>query len=170
MKRLFAALLALCLLFSAALAEELNWEEYEEEVGRTGRTEQVKVPDKGTVKFWMPKTLKATDVKKIKADVRPAAAYKSKKGFAATITVMNVTSLEDYTNELKAAGADYFNNMKINGIDCVGCENEQSDMEMLLVPVDETTVLVYQLSPLDTEDEDWDEMKGYIIASIRFDK
>jgi len=168
MKKLIAALLALCLLFSAALAEELLWEDYKEEVAGEGKTEKVKIPDVITFKFWLPKTMKSTDAKKVKADVVPAAAYKAKKGDSTlTITVLEVNSLEEYVSGLETAGAEFFTNLKINGVDCVSCENAERNEEILIMPVEDKKVLVFTFAPLDSDDEDWDEAKDYIIASIR---
>ena len=57
-------------------------------------------------------------------------------------------------------------NVTINGIDCVACENEAKNCDILIVPITDTSVLVYNFMPLNGDDG-WDATKVAIISSIQ---
>ncbi len=189
MKKLFALMLALCLLCSFALAEddgyddeydygyndeyeedevqELTWEDVtSEEIEAAGTFQQITVADTNLV-YWIPVNMAAVDVNKIKAEVPPAAAFATIDGlYTISVFALNITSLQEYLTSLEAGGAEYFENLRVNGIDCVNCENEDADIQILIVPVNDTTVLVYNFSPIQGEDG-WIELKDIVAASVR---
>ena len=172
MKKLFALMLALCLLCSFALAEEetpvLNWADYSNnESVASGSFQQVTFPDIVTLLYWVPGNMAAFDVNLIQADIPPVAAFATEDGnYTISVFALNITSLEAYLTELQSKGTDKFRNVTVNGIDCVSCENEETSIDILVVPITETQVLVYNFTPLNGDD-DWDATKAVIVASIQ---
>ena len=170
MKKLFVLMLALCLMCSVALAEEapaLNWADYQEKYESEGSFQQIEIPEIVTMLYWIPNDMAAFDASLIKADIPPVAVFASAAGNR-TISVfaLNITGLEEYLTGLQGAGASNFNNITVNGIDCIGAENEESSIDICIVPITETMVLVYNFTPLNGDDE-WDEIKTAIVASVQ---
>ena len=171
MKKLFALALALCLLCSFALAEEeiptLNWSDVEDQVKEAGSFQQVTFPDVATLLYWVPNNMAAADVSQIPEDVPPVAAFATADGnYLLRVYALNTTGLEDYLNLLQGQGAANFKNVTVNGIDCVGCENEANNFDILIVPVTETQVLAYVFTPLNGDDG-WDETKVAMVSSVQ---
>ena len=172
MKKLFALLLALCLLCSFALAEEeipvLNWSETtNDQIEASGSFQKIEFPDVATLLYWVPNNMAAMDVSTIEADIPPAAAFTTAdENYTISVFALNTTGLEDYLTILQNNGADKFRNITVNGIDCVSCENEEASIDILVVPITETQVLVYNFTPLNGDD-DWDATKAVIVASIQ---
>ncbi len=171
MKKLLAVALSLCLLCSFALAEEeiptLNWADVEDQTKESGSFQQIAIPDVATLLYWVPNNMTAFDVNQIQAENPPVAVFATADGSnTLSVFALNITSLEDYLNGLSANGAANLKNITINGIDCVACENEGQSSDILIVPVTDTMVLVYNCTPLNG-DEDWDATKVVIISSIQ---
>ena len=177
MKKLFTLTLALCLLFTFALAEdpdsgenqvqELNWEDVvREDIEAAGTAEQITVAGV-TLLYWIPGDMAPADVSGIRAEDPPAAVYSTEDGeYAISLFSLNVTSLEEYLSGLEAGGAEYFENLRLNGLDCVGCENQDENVQILIVPVDETTLLEFRFTPFIGE-AGWIEIKDLVAASVR---
>ncbi len=170
MKKLFALALTLCLLCSFALAEEvptLNWADVEDQVKESGSFQQVAFPDVATLLYWVPNNMAAFDVSQTPDAIPPVAAFATEDGnYILRVFALNITSLEEFLNSLSADGAANFNNVTINGIDCVACENESQNSDILIVPITDTSVLVYNCTPLNGDDG-WDATKTVIISSIQ---
>ena len=177
MKKLFTLTLALCLLFTFALAEdpdsgenevqELNWEDVvREDIEAAGTAEQITVAGV-TLLYWIPGDMAPADVSGIRAEDPPAAVYSTEDGeYAISLFSLNVTSLEEYLSGLEAGGAEYFENLRLNGLDCVGCENQDENVQILIVPVDGTTLLEFRFTPFIGE-AGWIEIKDLVAASVR---
>ena len=171
MKKLFALALALCLLCSFALAEEeiptLNWSDVEDQVKEAGSFQQVTFPDVATLLYWVPSNMAAADVSQFPDEVPPVAAFTTEDGnYTLRVYALNTTGLEDYLNLLQGQGAANFKNVTVNGIDCVGCENEANNFDILIVPITETQVLAYVFTPLNGDDG-WDETKVAMVSSVQ---
>ena len=169
MKKLFAIVLALCLLASCALADgpeaELNWADYDTEENQSlGQTQVLTIPDICSLYFWVPTSVMNTvDV----SSLGGAAGYQTDDGvYSLFVSVLNVTSLEDYLTQQQANGTDNFHYVTTNGIDCVSGENEANGVDLLVIPVTETMVAVFAFTPLHG-DETWDHYKAVMVASIR---
>ena len=76
--------------------------------------------------------------------------------------------LEAYAAGLKEAGADVDNAKLVitNGLQIVGIENPAEGIDMILLPVNDSTILLFACTPLNG-DEEWDQVKAYIASSIR---
>ena len=179
MKKLFVLLLALCLLCSAAMAEEnavyeLSWENSLSEqpnLETNGTTQSITIPEVATFLYWIPNDLSAVDVSTIQEEIPPVAAFGAAEGekvYTVSVFALNIPSLEAYAAALKDQGADIDNakTLSINGLQAVAVECEPENIDMLLVPVSDTMILLYAFTPLNG-DEDWDQVKAYIVSSIR---
>lgn len=175
MKKLLALLLALCLLCAFALAEEdedsgpleLNWEDVvREDIEAAGTAEQITVAGV-TLLYWIPGDMPPADVSGSRAEIPPAAVYSTEDGeYAISLFSLNVTSPEEYLSGLEAAGVEYFENLRLNGLDCVGCENQDENVQILIVPIDGTTLLEFRFTPFIGE-AGWIEIKDLVAASVR---
>ena len=75
--------------------------------------------------------------------------------------------MEEYATLMESEGGGTgFRNVTINGVDCIAYEVVDSDVESLIYPITETTILSFNCTPLNGDD-DWDAMKGVILASIQ---
>lgn len=172
MKKLFALMLALCLMLGctamAEVAAELTWDAALEE---NGTTQQISLGENATILYWIPNDLPAIDVAQVEAEVPLMAAFGAdSNGVSYTVSVyaLEVESLEAYVAAQQGVGADVDNAKLVltNGIQVIGMENKTSNMEMCIVPVTDTMILVFAFTPCDGDDT-WDEVKGYIVSSIR---
>lgn len=171
MKKLFAVMLALCLLGSFALAEEtaeISWDQVaNDSIMENGAFQQVSIPDVCNIVYFVPNVMSAVDVSTIQADVPPAAAYQTEDGkYTLSVYALNITGLEAYLTSLQENGTESFKNVKVNGIDCVAAEHKANGLDILIVPVTETMVLSFVYTPLEGDDE-WDQMKAVMVASIQ---
>ena len=171
MKKLFVLILVVCLLGSAAMAEEtvpeLNWSDFQEKYENLGSFQQIEIPDSVTMKYWIPQNMAAFDVSLIQADIPPVAAFATADGeYTAAVSVLDITSLEDYAVSLENNGTGNFRNLILNGFDAIGAENEADGIDILIIPVTDTQVLVYYFTPLNGDDG-WDSTKTVIVASIQ---
>ena len=172
MKKVFLMVLCLCMMCTAAFAEEtieLNWEDYAEAEAQ-GEFQQLEIPDVGTVLFWIPSVLNATDPSVVEGPFQPTALYVSEDdNYGVAIFLNEIGSLEDYAKlmETEGGGAN-FRNVMINGVSCVGYEiaDAETDMECLLYPVTDNVIATFTCTPLNGDD-DWDATKGVIFASIQ---
>ena len=172
MKKVFLMALCLCLLCTAALAEEtieLNWEDFAEAEAQGG-FQRLEIPDAGTVLFWIPSVLNETDPSVVEGSFQPTALYVSEDdnyGVAIFLNDIGSASLEDYAKlmETEGGGAN-FRNVMINGTSCIGYEVEEDDMECLVYPVTDNVIATFTCTPLNGDD-DWEATKGVIFASIQ---
>ena len=178
MKKLLAVALSLCLLCSFALAEEtpeLSWENSLSEnpnLEANGSTQQIAVDGVGNILYWIPNNLSAIDVSTIEAEIPPIAAFGADNegtSYSVSVYALTVTGgLEAYAAGLKEAGADVDNAKLVitNGLQIVGIENPAEGIDMILLPVNDSTILLFACTPLNG-DEEWDQVKAYIASSIR---
>jgi hypothetical protein len=178
MKKLLAVALSLCLLCSFALAEEtpeLSWENSLSEnpnLEANGSTQQISVDGVGNILYWVPNNLPASDVSTIEAELPPIAAFGADNegnSYSVSVFALTVTGgLEAYAAAQKEAGADVDNAKLIipNGLQIIGMENPVAGIDMILLPVNDSTILLFTFTPLNG-DEEWDEVKTYIASSIR---
>ncbi len=170
MKKLFALILALGLLFSFAMAEEevaaeLSWDNVSEETKAAGAFQKVAFQDPAvTLIYWVPANMAAQDVSAL-ADQGVVAAFTTEdEEYAITVSALNVTSLEEYATGLGIAESAKL--VMVNGLQTIAAEVEDQDIDMLIVPVTETLILVYSFTPLNG-DEGWDAVKAAIVSSIQ---
>lgn len=181
MKKLFALMLALCLLCSCcAFAEEeaedeaieLTWESVmaeKPELAEMGQFQQIAIPDVATFIYWIPQNLSQAAVEVPEGQIAPAAYFATEDGnYTVSVFVLNITGLEEFAAQMQSEGADIDNarNMTVNGIQAVAIENAAADRDILLVPVTDTMVMLFWMTPLNG-DEGWDAVKSVIVASLQ---
>ena len=179
MKKLFALALALCLLCSFALAEEetpeLSWENslsQNPNLEANGSTQQITIDGVGNILYWVPNNLTALDPETIEGDLKPVAAFGADadgNSYSMSVFALNLTEgLEAYANAQKEVGADIDNAKLVitNGLQIIGIENPVAGMDMIILPVNDSMILLFTFTPLNGDDE-WDEVKAYIASSIR---
>ena len=173
MKKIALLLLCLCLVCSAAYAEEevlvLNWEEIgTEDVLAAGSFQQIDIPDLPSVMFWLPSTMVPVDVSVIEGNFKPDALYATEdQSNSIAVFVMQISSLQEFAALMESeGGGSNFRNVKINGVDCFCYEVESSSLDCMVYPVSDTVVVTLNCSPLDG-DENFDILKGIIFASLQ---
>ena len=172
MKKAILMIVCLCMMCSAAFAEEtieLNWEQIgTEEVAAQGEFQALEIPDMCTVNFWIPSVLNAVDTSVIEGPFKPTALYTSEDDtYGVAVFLNEIGSLEEYVSLMETqAGGSNFRNVTVNGVDCIGYEVAENDMECLIYPVTENIIVTFSCTPLNG-DEDWDLTKGAIFASIQ---
>ena len=171
MKKALVLILSLCLMCSAAFAGEtivLNWDETAtEEVAGQGEFQQIEIPDVAKVSYWIPSVMKAEE-DGVEGEFLQAATYTTEdNNYRVTVIAFQVNSMEQYAADMKDSSiGSNFVNLTINGVDCIGFEMEEYDIETLMYPVTDNVVLSVNCIPLNG-DEDWDAVKQAIFASIR---
>ena len=172
MKKVFALLVCLMLLCSVSLAEEtveLNWTDFDsEEIQGIGSFQQIEIPGQPAIVYWIPSVMASVDVSAMEGPFKPTVLYATEdQEYSVMIFSFEVAGLEEYAAMMESeGGGSNFNNLKINGVDCISYEVADSNMECLIYPVSENIILSFSLLPMDGDD-DWDATKAVIIASIQ---
>jgi len=172
MKKLLLVIMSLCLACSMAFAEtavELNWADVgTEDVQKLGEFQQIEIPDLPTIYFWIPSGMSSVDVSFMEGNFKPTALYSTEdQKYSVVIFVSEISSLEEYVTLMETeGGGTTFTNLTVNGVDCIGYEVPDSDLESLIYPVTENVIISFNFTPLNG-DEEWDATKGVIIASIQ---
>lgn len=171
MKKMFLLLVCLCLLGTAAFAEApaLNWADLAaEEVAEMGQFQQLELTGLPTIAFWIPSNMSVTDVGEIEGPFQPTALFATDDGnYAVAVFVAEVTSIDEYVTMMETqGGGSAFVQLTVNGVDCVGYEVAEANMECLIYPVSENVILTFSCTPANG-DEEWDATKGVIFTSIQ---
>lgn len=170
MKKLFAAILALCMLFSVALAEtvSLNWADFLP-VLEAGNVEGDFVTfDEVAVKMWLPSGLNAVELTDEDRE-QGYIAYFTSDDESATVSVVyvdvNGMSLEDYTAHLTEYGATEIEAGTVNGLDCVSYKNTENDSLSLAFSTEAGYILEVTCAP--ASEEGAELVWGAVAASIQ---
>jgi hypothetical protein len=176
MKKLALLLLCLCLVCSAAYAEDavivLNWEEVgTEDVLAAGSFQQIDIPGLPSVLFWIPSTMAPVDVSVIEGNFKPDALYATEdQSNSMAVFVMQISSLKEFAALMESeGGGSNFHDVKINGVDCFCYTVESAGLDCMVYPVSDTVVVTLNCSPLNG-DENFDAIKGVIFASLQLAK
>ena len=175
MKKLFALMLALCLMLgTSAMAEatvELNWQDALAEnpnLEENGTYQQLTFEGTDTkLIYWVPNDLPALDVSSV--DENALAAFGAEDN--GQVYYMAVYALavnwQDYIADQQTKGADIekANLVVTNGIQVVSLENPAADIDYAIAPATDNLTIVFAFYPLNNEV--WDQVKGYIVTSIQ---
>ena len=128
MKKIFALMLALCLMLGCtALAEnETNWEDFAPTLEAYGVTGQFVTFDEIAVKVFIYDGMNAqelTDEDREKGYIGYFAAEDGSSAIAVQYVNMNGMSLEDYAAQLTEAGATEVELGTVNGLPCINYVN-----------------------------------------------
>ena len=174
MKKLFAAMIALCLLLcSAALAEEavqVNWSDYfEGAIAASNVAGGFVTFDEIAVKFWIPEELKAvelTDEDRANGYIGYFADDNNEAKLAVAYVDTNGMTLEKYTEALKGIdGVTEIEMAVVNGIPAVNYQVPESDTLNIAFTTEKGYILEITMAPLSAEGADM--VWGAVAASIQ---
>lgn len=166
MKKLFALLLSLCLLCSAAaLADNsLSWESVSEAATAMGG--EFKTFDEIAVKLWMPATMQEIE---LTDDDRANGyiGYYASEDETGEISVVYVdaqyTSLEDYQAYLLENGVQEVETGSVNGLACISYESD--DTGVLAFTTQKGYILEIAAAPL--SEDSFKSIIGVVMSSIQ---
>lgn len=171
MKKLFAILMALCLLVSgAALAEaveEVNWSDVAEVIEASGVNGDFHTFDEIAVKIWIPEGLEPVELTQEDVDAGYIGYFQNEEAALAVVYVdVDGASIEDYANSL--AGMEDVENiamLNINGLQGVRYQLPENDSLNIAFATEAGYILEVTMAPLSAEGADvvW----GVVGASIQ---
>lgn len=179
MKKLFAIVLSLCMLFTAfgavAAAEEetiseINWSDYESQVEEAGwEGNFVSFADVIAIQIWVPTAMEAAEVTDEEAEGGILGYYQTEDG-SRLLTVMYVDaegmSLEEYAAQVEEEyGATDIDYAVVNGILMLSYKTEDTDMGFVTMTTEAGYILEFGFSPM--SDEDFVGVMAAMIASIQ---
>ena len=168
MKKIFAILMALCLLVSCAMAEEINWADIEGTVAESGiEGDFASISDIG-VKMFIPSVF--NDIELSEEDVANGyLCYLTTDDESGTVAVMyadvNGMSLEDYAASLPDVGATEVELGTLNGIPVVTYEVPENDTMNIAMMTDTGNAIEFVFNP--ASDEGFKSVATIIAASIQ---
>ena len=171
MKKLLCVLMALCLMMSAALAEEaveLNWSDFEPILEAGGVTGQFYTFDEVAVKMWVPDGLEPVELSEEDVAKGFIGYFAPEDGSAAVSIVyvdINDSSLEDYAAYLPETGATEIETGIVNGLPCVSYKLPEQDSVSVTFTTEAGYALEVTCTPLSEENAElvW----GAVISSIQ---
>lgn len=173
MKKLSAAVLALCLLFSAALAESpvvVNWADtFEPAIAAANVEGQFWTLNQVAVKFWLPAMLQSVELSDEDVANGYLAYFADEKGEAAVaVTYANAegASVEEYADYLKTAdGVAEVELCVVNGLPAVTYKMPGNDSVNITFATQAGYLLEITMAPLSVENADM--VWGAVAASIQ---
>ena len=167
MKKLFALLLALCLLGSVAMADELTWDAVAETAAQIDGDFQTF--DEIAVKIWMPAVLKAVELTDEDREAGYIGYFMTDDQSAAVAVMyvdMNGMTLEEYEAELQnAEGVSDIEAGSINGLATLSYAIKEKDAGVLAFTTQKGYILEVTCSPI--SDEGFVSLAGIIYSSIQ---
>ena len=174
MKKLFALMLALCLMLGAsAMAEtaEVNWQDVLAEnpaLEENGTFQQLTFEGyEAKLIYWVPNDLPAFDVSSIDAAALTAFGGEDEGQVYYMAVYAHAINWQDYVadQQTKGADTDTANLVIVNGIQVISLENPEADIDYAIVPATDDLTIVFAFYPLNNEV--WDQVKSYIVSSIQ---
>ena len=131
MKKLFALVMMLCLLCTAAVAEDastMNWTDIEPTLAAQGLTGDFLVPDYWGLKVWLPEGLNAVEVSEADAAAGRLALFTDADQTAyLAVDAMNVEGMtidQYYENAKATEGLSDVEMITVNGLNAVVYKSE----------------------------------------------
>ena len=166
---LCALLLLACVPVLAEEVPEMNWADVgNDELMAQGEFQKIQIEGMPAIAYWVPSIMASVDVSGIEGAFKPAALYATEdQSNSIALFSFEIAGLEDYLTmiEQQGGGSD-FQNVKVNGVDCVAYQVEADNMECLVYPITENLILSFSFAPANG-DEGWDAVKAVIVASIQ---
>ena len=165
MKKLFALVLALCLLCGVAAAEtaELNWTDVAPILEAGGVTGDFYTFDAIAVKIFVPSDLQPQEL----PNENYIGYFAAEDGSALAVQYVNVNgaSLEDYAAVLPEAGAAEIEMGTLNGMPCVTYELPETKVICVAFATEAGYILEAVCGPYASDEEK--TAAGMILASIQ---
>ena len=152
MKKLFALMLALCLLCSAAMAEvSLSWDSVAETAAQIEGDFQTF--DEIAVKIWMPAVLQATELTDEDRNAGYIGYFETDDAAVAVMYVnMEGMSLEEYEAELKEDNE--ISNIEagfVNGLPALSYDIQEKDTSCIAFTTEKGYILEVSCAPMSNE-------------------
>ena len=167
MKKLFALLLALCLLGSVAMADELTWDAVAETAAQIDGDFQTF--DEIAVKIWMPAVLKAVELTDEDREAGYIGYFMTDDQSAAVAVMyvdMNGMTLEEYEAELQNdEGVSDIEAGSVNGLATLSYAIKERDAGVLAFTTQKGYILEVSCAPI--SDEGFSSVVAVIISSIQ---
>ena len=171
MKKLLSIVMALCLMMTVALAEEvpsLNWADFEPILEQSGVTGQFYTFDDIAVQMWVPDGLNPVEL--TEEDVANGyIGYFMPEDQSAAVAVMyvdiNGMSLEDYAAKLPEYGATEIEMGTVNGFPCVSYNLPEQDSVSVTFTTEAGYALEVTCAP--ASEENAELVWGAVISSIQ---
>ena len=167
MKKIFALMLALCLLCGAALANELTWDSVAETADQIAGG--FKTYDDIAVKIWIPEILQETELTDEDKEDGFIGYYMTAEGTAAvSVRYVNVDgqTLEAFEAELKEnAEVSGIETGSVNGLAGLSYDIKGKDTACMAFATQKGYILEVACAPM--SDEAFAAIAGLIISSIQ---
>ena len=164
MKKLFALVLALCLLCGCtALADnEISWEQVEPLLEQSGVNGNLYTFDQIAVAIFIPEGLESVEL----PDDSYIGYFAAEDGSAVAVQYVNVEGmdLETYTAALPGVGATEIETGTVNGLPCVTYEMPANKTMNIAFTTEAGYILEVVVGPV--EDDNAKTAAGFIMASI----
>ena len=164
MKKLFALVLALCLLCGCtALADnEITWEQVEPLLEQSGVNGNLYTFDQIAVAIFIPEGLESVEL----PDDSYIGYFAAEDGSAVAVQYVNVEGmdLETYTAALPGVGATEIETGTVNGLPCVTYEMPANKTMNIAFTTEAGYILEVVVGPV--EDDNAKTAAGFIMASI----
>lgn len=171
MKKLFAVVMVLCLMMSAALAEApaLNWSDFEAAIEAGGVTGQFYTFDEISMKIWIPEGLnevELTDEDKEAGFIGYFAADDQSAAVSIVYVDMEGTSIEEYAESLGGVeGVTEIEIGTVNDLPCVSYNMPEQDSVSIAFATEAGYILEVTCAP--TSEENAELVWGAVVASIQ---
>ncbi len=172
MKKFYAIIVALCLMMTVALAEEvpaLNWEDFEPALEAGGVSGQFYTFDEIDIKIWIPDGINPTELTEEDTE-NGYIGYFMPDDESAAVAIMYVDvdgmTLEEYADYLTSeVGAAEVEAGMVNGFPCVSYRLPEQDSVSVMFTTEAGYALEVTCAPLSEENADlvW----GAVISSIQ---
>ena len=164
MKKLFALVLALCLLCGCtALADnEISWEQVEPLLEQSGVNGNMCTFDQIAVAIFIPEGLESVEL----PDDSYIGYFAAEDGSAVAVQYVNVEGmdLETYTAALPGVGATEIETGTVNGLPCVTYEMPANKTMNIAFTTEAGYILEVVVGPV--EDDNAKTAAGFIMASV----
>ena len=169
MKKIFALMLALCLMLGCtALAEnEISWEQITPTLEAAGITGEFVTFDEIAVKVFIFNGMAAQELSDEDRQNGYIGYYAAEDGSAIAIQYVDVNgmTLEDYTANLPEAGATEIETGTVNGLPCVSYEVPEQKTVCIAFTTEAGYVLEVAIAPVASDEEKI--AASVIMASIQ---
>ena len=167
MKKLFALMIALCLLGSVAMADDLVWEgEIAEKASQIDG--EFHSFDEIAVKIWMPAVLKELELSDEDKEEGFIGYFETEDKSSAVSVVyvdMDGMTLEDYETQLKDNGAEEIEPGTVNGLSCLSYLIKEKDTACLAFTTEKGYILEVSAAPF--SDEGFQSTLAFVLSSIQ---
>ena len=173
MKKLFALVLALCLLCGVALAEDsgntITWDDIQPILEASGLSGDFVVFDQLGLKIWLPAGLVATEVSAEDAAAGRLALYMAEdQSSYFVVDAVHVDGMTlDQAIENAQATAKSVDAINTNGLSAVSYINEASDTMCVSLVDTNSNIINFAVGPYSADPENTETVFSFIMASLQ---